>query len=69
MWISDKHMFRKGDFNRVVEQVRQQVWFPMARANIFNRLWAFNVQLRRRELEPPVRPVPKEAQAHFLVPW
>ena len=43
-WVLDKILFRKNDFNALVERVRQQSWFPKARGNILNRLWAFSVQ-------------------------
>ena len=50
--ILDKILFRKNNFNALVESVRRQSWFPKARGNILNRLWAFRVQ-------PPI-PKPKK---------
>ena len=43
-WTLDKILFRKNNFNELVKTVRQQSWFPKARGNILNRLWAFSVQ-------------------------
>ena len=43
-WVLDRIMFRRNDFNGLLERVRQQSWFPKARGNILNRLWAFSVQ-------------------------
>jgi len=50
--ILDKILLRKNNFNALVESVRQQSWFPKARGNILNRLWAFRVQ--------PPTPKPKK---------
>ena len=45
-WVLDKILFRMNNFDELVERVREQSWFPKARGNILNRLWALTVQSR-----------------------
>ena len=61
-WVLDKILFRKNNFDEVVERVREQSWFPKARGNILNRLWAFTAKSRSNTVEQPTwkPPPPKK---------